>query len=519
MQRLREMEENRCVADGSAVSQPGRRGAPCLGDDSSQRAQIEGYSGIYLPEVQDILCRIHSLMPTRYAARAASVSRAFLQSWRSHPNLALSNFDEVFGSKKDARPKDERTRDFITRVDGILKNHSGIGLKTFKLQIFSAKAAHFDHLDSWLRIAVTPRTEELMLDLRSTSAKYNFPCSLLSDRTGDSLQYLLLASCNFHPRIEIGCLRSLTRLHLRKVHITDGDLGCLLSNSFALELLELSDCSTIICLKIPCLKKLRHLGVLSCDSLQVVESKATNLSSLSFVVELHVRLSLGETSLIKELDRSCSNVAFYARTELPSSMPNLETLTICSIHEVVDTLPMLPSRFLHLKFLQIVLGGYKSSISDYFSLVSFLEASPSLETFILRVFPLHEEHVSVFKDPLVLRTMPEQHHVKLKRVTIINFYSAKSMVELACHILESTTSLEQLTLDTTNGVHRCSVNKSGKCSGMRRERLVEARRAFLAAQTYIKPKVPSTVEYNILEPCSKCYAVEVEPLDVKNCHI
>uniref|UniRef100_K3YY19 At1g61320/AtMIF1 LRR domain-containing protein n=1 Tax=Setaria italica TaxID=4555 RepID=K3YY19_SETIT len=422
--------------------------------------------------MQDILCHIHSLMPMRYAARVASVSRTFLRSWRSHPSLAFSNFDEVFG----------------------------IGLKTFKLQIYDMKYAPRDNLDSWLRIAVTPQIEVLFLDLRSMSAKYNFPCSLLS---GESLRYLFLASCNFHPGIELGCLRSLTRLWLHKVHITDGELGCLLSNSFALEQLELYHCSKIICLKIPCLQQLHHLEVLSCANLQVIESKATNLSSLSFKVDLRMQLSLGETSRIKKLYMSCSKVAFYARTELLSSMRNLETLT-CSIHEAVDT-PMLPSKFLHLKFLNIVLDG---GTFDYFSLISFLEASPSLETFVLRVLPLRVECLSVFEDPSVLRTMPEQCHVKLRRVTIINFSSAKSMVELACHILESTTSLEHLTLDTTFGIRRCSDNKSAKCLGMRRERLVEAQRALLAAQTYIKPKVPSTVEYNILEPCSRCHAVE-----------
>ncbi|XP_022679440.1 uncharacterized protein LOC101781937 [Setaria italica] len=104
----REMEEH----NGSAAPQAGRREALCQGDDSSQDAQIQGYSGIYLPE--DILCHIHSLMPMRYAARVASVSRTFLRSWRSHPSLAFSNFDEVFGSKRFPRPEDERTRDFIT---------------------------------------------------------------------------------------------------------------------------------------------------------------------------------------------------------------------------------------------------------------------------------------------------------------------------------------------------------------------------------------------------------------------
>jgi hypothetical protein len=45
-------------------------------------------------------------------------------------------------------------------------------------------------------------------------------------------------------------------------------------------------------------------------------------------------------------------------------------------------IPMVPSIFLHLKLLTIVLRGHTY---DYFSLLSFLVASPSLETFILNV--------------------------------------------------------------------------------------------------------------------------------------
>jgi hypothetical protein len=57
------------------------------------------------------------------------------------------------------------------------------------------------------------------------------------------------------------------------------------------------------------------------------------------------------------------------------------------VHEV-DT-PMLPTKFLYLKHLTISLitssGPDFSPSYDYLSLVSFLDASPSLETFILEV--------------------------------------------------------------------------------------------------------------------------------------
>ncbi|KAL6635062.1 hypothetical protein ACP70R_027733 [Stipagrostis hirtigluma subsp. patula] len=468
--------------------------------ENSLGSQIKRCSGSNLPE--DIWCHIHSLMPMRDAAQVACVSQAFVRSWRCHPNLDFS--EETLGLKIESPcAEDEKARDFNSKVDRILKNRSGIGVRAFRFHVPSAyneDCSNLDRLDSWLQIAVKPGIEELSLIL-TVDQKYNFPVPLLSGGTGDSLRHLFLASCHFHPTAGLGCLRSLTRLQLYLVHITSSELGSLLSGSFALERLELRHCSMITCLRIPCLQRLSYLEVVHCFSLRVIESKAPNLSSVCFAGDLHVQLSLGETWKIKKLDRSCNNAAFYARTELPSSMPNLEALTIFSNTEMVNT-PMVPSKFHHLKFLSIALGGL---IYDYLSLISFLCFS-FLGDFHLAALRGRKERVSVFEDSSDLRMMPEHHHSKLKHVKIINFSSSKSLVELTCHILQSTRSLECLTLDTTHGLPRCSSNKSGKCISMVKEALAEAHRALLAIQTYIKPKVPSTVEFNVLEPCSRCHA-------------
>ncbi|XP_052155068.1 FBD-associated F-box protein At1g66310-like [Oryza glaberrima] len=457
-----------------------------------------------LPE--DIWCHIHSLMSMRDAARVACVSRAFARSWRCLPNLDFS--EESLGINRSTCKKDEKLGDLTSKIDWILKNHSGIGIKKLIVQVgsvYSRDSCHLAHLDSWLQCAVKPGIEELIVNLSSMNAKYNFPCELLSSGTGDSLRYIYLASCNFHPTVRIGCLKSLTRLQLCMVNITENELRCLLSISLGLERLELRHCSTLKCLKVPCLQRLSYLDVMTCTGLQVIESKAPNLSSIRFEGDFYVQLSLGEPLQIKQLYRLCNDAAFYARTELPSSMPNLERLIIHSDTEMVNT-PMVPSKFYHLKYLSIALGG---QTYDYLSLVSFFDASPFLETFILNALRERTERVTGFRDPSGLRMMPEHRHDKLKCVKIINFSSVKTLVELTCHIVESATALECLTLDTTSGSPRCSVNKLGKCFLMRRETLMEAHRALKAVQTYIKLKIPSKVELNVLEPCSRCHALDL----------
>ena len=109
-----------------------------------------------------------------------------------------------------------------------------------------------------------------------------------------------------------------------------------------------------------------------------------------------------------------------------------------------------------------------------------------------------------------LRQIPEQRYDKLKSAKISGFCSVKSLVELTCHILENTTSLDCLTLDTTrHPTLKCSVTKSGKCYPlMDRDRLVEAQKVILAIRRYVVGKVPSMVKLNILEPCSRCHTIE-----------
>ncbi|EAZ09649.1 hypothetical protein OsI_31933 [Oryza sativa Indica Group] len=420
-------------------------------DDDSQGGKRMRNSVPTLPE--DIWCHIHSLMPMRDAARVACVSRAFLSSWRCHPNLTFNErtlgLDEyVFET------------DFISKVDHILEKHSGIGVKTFNLQV-PYELDVCDHLDHWLQFAITPRIEELNLMLYGTVQEYNFPCSLLSDGIANSIRFLDLGHCAFHPTVELGSWRSLKRLCLSFVHITGDELGCVLSNLFALEWLELIYCDKIASLKIPCtLQRLSYLKVSECSRMRVIESKAPKVSNFYFTG-----------------------------------------------YKVVNT-PMLTTKFLYLKYLSISLSGLTVSPSyDYFSLVSFLDASPFLETFFLAISKEQMKRESKFRDSSHMRQIQEHRHEHLKSVTIIGFCSAKSLVELTCHILENAVSLECLTLNTTLGFASRSEHSPGTCFPMGKAVLMGVPKALSAIQTYIVGKVPSTVRLNVMEPCNLCNGI------------
>ncbi|CAL5014518.1 unnamed protein product [Urochloa decumbens] len=515
MQREQKHRRQRQIRNQKSTKVPKKKYSLCQEDDHSEGAKRLRYSVPNLPE--DIWCHIHSLMPLRDAAHSACVSRGFLHSWRCHPNLNFTK--KTLCLKRNASGKGDMARRFNERVDHILKNHSGIGVKTLNLEI--PYYCKFDacRLNHWLQIAIAPGIEVVTLFLpENYKTKYSFPCSLLFSGCGNSIRYLRLNYCAFRPPVGFDCLRSLTKLYLYDVCITGDELGNLFSNSFALEQLELLSCGELISLRIPFwLERLSFLDVFGCKMLQVIEIKAPNLHNFKFYGG-PVHLSLGESSQVKNLDFELSNFGSsvsYAITELPSTVPTLETLKLTSYRERVDT-PMVAEKFLILKYLDIYLSGENEPIPadyDYLSLVSFLDASPALETFILTVNQNDVKHDSVFGNASHMRHILGPKHDRLREVQINGFCSAKSMVELACHILENATSLESLTVDTIfdmfadGDVRSCSIQKKSECSPIPRDIILEAHKALRAVNTCIVGRVPPQVKLNVGEPCSWCHSI------------
>ncbi|XBJ12367.1 hypothetical protein VPH35_016899 [Triticum aestivum] len=214
-------------------------------------------------------------------------------------------------------------------------------------------------------------------------------------------------------------------------------------------------------------------------------------------------------------------------------------------------IPMLPSKLPCLRHLEIILVSRTVIFPrDYIlSLVSFLNASPTLDTFILRVNGYcgdddgddngdndddgggggdddddkddddnndgdnnsdgdddNDDH-----DDKYPRSKMECRHDHLKRVTITGF--RHSLIELTIHVLKNAPSLERLTLDTTNGYDRrldgigkCPASTEiGKCLYMSNTAITQARIAAGFSRRCIAPRVPSHVEFAVLEPCSRCH--------------
>ena len=226
-------------------------------------------------------------------------------------------------------------REYNNNIDQILANHRGTDVKALELDFYGPyNTKSYNRLNSWLQIAVTPGIEKLTVLLLSDKSKHNFPCSLLSDRSGNTIRYLSLDHCALRPTVNL-VMRCLIELELYEVRTTGDELGRLISNSVALEKLKLTYCYDIIRLEIPCLlQRLSYLEVFECLSLQVIENKAPNISSFDYSGR-QVQLSLGESlQVMKKLKLFHRCVISYAINKLPSNVPILETLTLRSGLEV-----------------------------------------------------------------------------------------------------------------------------------------------------------------------------------------
>ncbi|KAF8650894.1 hypothetical protein HU200_063807 [Digitaria exilis] len=441
--------------------------SPCQQGDISRCIETMG-SPVQLPE--DILNQIHSLMSMRDAAQAACVSRGFLRSWRCFPSLIISL--NSLGIKEDASNDDEITRDFICRVEHIMQNHSGVGVKRLIITTYPCANLHPYSVDLWLQSAITPGIREIKLLLyRRGGILYNFPGSLLSSEIRSSIQSFRLAECSFHCAAKVGCMSSLTNLGLRSVHITGEELYGFLSN-----------CRAISCL----LQKLDTLDVLGCSKLEMIDSNAPNLSAF-FFKGYPIHISLGGALRLRKVNFSrdhSPDALYYASTKLPFVAPNLQTHVLSTSDETVNT-PKAFGKFKHLKYLEIVVSASNFSQDyDLCSLISFLDASPALES-------------------LIVRCLQEECHDNLKNVMITGFCSAKSMIDLTICIIEKAKALECLTLDTTRGYDRRFVNID-KCLRLNKEALLEAKKARIAIQRYVEGRVPPAVNLKVIEPCSKC---------------
>uniref|UniRef100_A0A0D9W9V1 At1g61320/AtMIF1 LRR domain-containing protein n=1 Tax=Leersia perrieri TaxID=77586 RepID=A0A0D9W9V1_9ORYZ len=431
----------------------------CQQCDISEGAQdtMQGFDFDKLPE--DIVCHIHSLIPLRDAACLASMSHRFLRSWRCFPNLT---FDlEALNLNVCEGTSYEKEKKLVDRIDNILQNHSGVGVKTLKLNVSTCfKLITADHINNWLHAVIKPGILDIAVEFPVDHRWFDLSCSLLSC-AGSSVQSISLFSCAFHPTLRTGCFKSLKTVYLKFVHITSEELECLLSSTVLLEKLEIRSCDQLTFLNIPShLQQLTILHVVFCTRLQMVEIHAPKLITFYFRGP-PMKILTSNSSCLKYMTLHgtlFSGMIHYARTKLHSFASNLQSLTLVSSKEA---------------------GEYDAGWQD-----------PALQ--------------DSNADSLHIRRIPEFSHANLKKVFINRFPPSKCLIELTYLIIESASSLQRLKIDTGYGF-----DTRGMCKRMNKADVIQAVKALDVIKRYIEGKVPSSVKFNVLEPCKRCHIAKL----------
>uniref|UniRef100_A0A0D9VF26 At1g61320/AtMIF1 LRR domain-containing protein n=1 Tax=Leersia perrieri TaxID=77586 RepID=A0A0D9VF26_9ORYZ len=341
-----------------------------------------------------------------------------------------------------------------------------------------------------LRIAVKPGIKELFLGLCiNIKEEYNFPCELLSsDAAGSSVHSVFLVSCALRPTATtLGSLTSLTSLSLWAVHINDQELGCLFSNSFALESLEIGWCNELICLKLPSsLRQFNFLKVSGCKMLQRIEINAPRLANFQYG-GAPIQISLGDLLQVKHIDLHGvihSGMVYYARAKLPYIAPSVQSLTLSSYKESIL------QRYLASFSISRTWISCSPEIHRYFALtkISFLWSLILTLLLLWNHLPFLTRsclrHDSILDDPTgdhtQLRQKPGCRHDCLKK--------------MVC-----------LTLDTAYDPEIHELPNMETCWPMSRESVEEAHKSLEAITRYTEGKVPSNVNLEVLRPCNRCH--------------
>ncbi|KAJ1275626.1 hypothetical protein BS78_05G149800 [Paspalum vaginatum] len=415
----------------------------------------------------DILSRILSLLPKIDAIRTSILSKKSKYIWCSHANLT---FDERTMRKSYFRTINRykllRNEEFITRVDTVLRQHSGMGVECMQIK-FRLHRNHADHIDKWVDFAVASKTKKLVVNLSGhdkfgffldlTSGRrivrkepYILPSQLFSPSNGSYLQCLKLTTVSVQLPYDFEGFLNLKSLTSVDLSITDEDVQRMLSKCNLLEFLEISFCRTVTSIRVlhP-LDRLMHLVVDICPVLQGIE---LNCSPITLKYSgCMVPLMFSSTCRLTDISivlLTYQSALSYIVTGFPSTLPKLRTLSLFSSERERTIVPEGPFKFTFLRNLrlELVLSSHEIQKTDALDYAYLLKIAPFMETLELHMW-MDCQHQPYRKEDGDLRAALPHQHAHLKFVRISGFFGHKVQVELALHILQSSILLEKMEIN------------------------------------------------------------------------
>ncbi|XBH89197.1 hypothetical protein VPH35_081147 [Triticum aestivum] len=372
------------------------------------------------------------------AVRTSVLSTDWRCTWTACPRLSFG-VDDV---SKNAKRKHQHTQMFIDRVNAVLTKHSGRALDQLEIKfIFEAKLV--DHLNNWIRFAMSAHTKSLAFDLAPPDNfpkygdHYRFPFEQFTDKKSVSCLACLQLSfvCFEPPPANFIGFPNLRKLHLHVLKTTRQDLESILCSCVNLEWLSLLRCHLKDQMKVvrrP-LSHLHYLKVVHCD-ITKIEFNAPMLSTFVYdgpyiPITLHHAAKLENATI-----RFLGAVFQHCIASLLNGLPDVHNLTLHLGMQELEARWMLnsPRVFSHLRHVQILL------------IIHYEEYDKILYLF-------HDIGTLRFASDGPLRQeMPpcEDKFVNLKDVRATGFRGARGQAEFLMHVVENAPAIEVVTVDT-----------------------------------------------------------------------
>nr|BAJ85434.1 predicted protein [Hordeum vulgare subsp. vulgare] len=294
-----------------------------------------------LPE--GILCTVLSKLSLEEALRTSAVSRKWRYLWTVCPKLSFDG-DTICGKNNYG----ERVYNLVFSriVNRVLGQCRGKLVEELEIKI-ELNWMLVEHLDNWVRFAVSSRTKALVFDLAreqrqppGSDDQYKFPFELLDGDSICRLQKLHLSFVDFQPPMHFSGFPNLRKLDLSIVNVSGKDIQHMLSNCCNLEWLSIVRCHLNGELKVngP-LPHLLYLKIASCR-LTNIAFNAVNLATFEYR-GVAVPIDLSKSSELK-----CANIWYlgdtleHTITVLGEVLINVQQLTLnadCKSPEVCSS--------------------------------------------------------------------------------------------------------------------------------------------------------------------------------------
>ncbi|XBH98832.1 hypothetical protein VPH35_128283 [Triticum aestivum] len=195
---------------------------------------------------QDVLCLILSKLPLNEIVRTSTLSSKWRHTWTSCPNLIFDGATMCANSTTSS--KEQRARVFIGSVNAVLKQCGATAVEEFQIK-FPFDKLLVDHLNSWVKFAVSSRAKNLAIELEPEDLRchkhrhvFRFPFELFDKQSMSRLEAIRLSLVSLKAQPNFSGFPSLKALHLSSVDVSSNDLQLVLSSCSNLERLSIFMC-------------------------------------------------------------------------------------------------------------------------------------------------------------------------------------------------------------------------------------------------------------------------------------